>query len=311
MPLAPGEETSAEYAIFFPRQLPPREFVLKINLIYSIGGQYQQKLFFNETINVIEEPTLFDTQLIGLYLIGLLALAGIGELLCEQRPSRVWLAFAAAGLPPWSLWHALAVQGFWCTFLAGYFGVEFAKSKGWIKKSKPVVRPGAAAPALQPPRLNGMPPRAFRWSSLSCTLTPAPNLARPHMNRAASLVSCSRRLVQQRRVATRHGGGPQAAQEADVRRRPPVAVAPMRSGAAPPPCGRWFFLQLAAADVTPWWRAWYSPVLRARHVCSASKHHPKQGPVSACLAFCVGGQAPPTEAATVTGACHGPTCVEL
>jgi hypothetical protein len=76
--LAPGEETSAEYAIFFPRQLPPREFVLKINLVYASGGQYRQRLFFNETINVIEEPTLFDTQLIGLYVIGLAALAGIG-----------------------------------------------------------------------------------------------------------------------------------------------------------------------------------------------------------------------------------------
>ncbi|EFN57610.1 hypothetical protein CHLNCDRAFT_59615 [Chlorella variabilis] len=104
VPLAPGEETSAEYAIFFPRQLPAREFILKVNLIYSLGSQYQQKMFFNETINVIEEPTLFDTQLIGLYLIGLAALAGIV-----------------------------------------YSGTEFAKSKGWIKKSKPVVRPAATS----------------------------------------------------------------------------------------------------------------------------------------------------------------------
>lgn len=36
------------------------------------------KLFFNETINVIEEATWFDTQLIGLVLIGLAALAAAG-----------------------------------------------------------------------------------------------------------------------------------------------------------------------------------------------------------------------------------------
>jgi hypothetical protein len=77
--LSPGEETSAEYSLYFPRQLPPREFVLKVALIYAAGGAYQQKLFFNETVNVIEEPTLLDTQLIGLYLIGLAALAGLGE----------------------------------------------------------------------------------------------------------------------------------------------------------------------------------------------------------------------------------------
>lgn len=79
VPLAPGEETSAEYVMFFPRQLPPREFILKINLVVSTAGKYQQKLMFNETINIIEEPTLFDTQLIGLYLIGLAAVAGCRE----------------------------------------------------------------------------------------------------------------------------------------------------------------------------------------------------------------------------------------
>jgi hypothetical protein len=80
VPLAAGEETSAEYNIFFPRQLPAREFVLKMTLVYTAGGQYRQAMFFNETINVIEEPTLFDTQLIGLYLMGLALLAAIGEL---------------------------------------------------------------------------------------------------------------------------------------------------------------------------------------------------------------------------------------
>ena len=79
VPLGAGEETSAEYNIFFPRQLPAREFVLKMSLVYTAGGQFRQAMFFNETINVIEEPTLFDTQLIGLYLMGLALLAAIRE----------------------------------------------------------------------------------------------------------------------------------------------------------------------------------------------------------------------------------------
>ena len=30
VPLGPNDETTAEYGIMFPRQLPPREFVLKV-----------------------------------------------------------------------------------------------------------------------------------------------------------------------------------------------------------------------------------------------------------------------------------------
>lgn len=166
VPLAPGEETSAEYAIFFPRQLPAREFILKVNLIYSLGSQYQQKMFFNETINVIEEPTLFDTQLIGLYLIGLAALAGIGA--CRHLPAG--LSRTLVGLPPacqtsarellravfpqrcFAWWKRCGLLFIACmpsshvfgylALPAVYSGTEFAKSKGWIKKSKPVVRPG-------------------------------------------------------------------------------------------------------------------------------------------------------------------------
>lgn len=100
--LAQGGETSAEYSIHLPRQLPPREFILQLTLVYAAAGQFKTKLFFNETIQVIEEPTLFDTQLIGLYIIGL-ALVG---------------------------------------FLA-YLALEFGKSKGWVKKSKPAPRPAA------------------------------------------------------------------------------------------------------------------------------------------------------------------------
>ena len=90
--LAAGEETSAEYSIFFPSQLPPREFILQMVLFSSINGEYLQTLFFNETINIIEEPTLLDTQLIFLYILGGLVLAVVGGRRCRfcaaQRSSR-------------------------------------------------------------------------------------------------------------------------------------------------------------------------------------------------------------------------------
>ena len=50
--LSQGGETSAEYSIHLPRQLPPREFILQLTLVYAAGGQFKTKLFFNETIQV-------------------------------------------------------------------------------------------------------------------------------------------------------------------------------------------------------------------------------------------------------------------
>lgn len=89
--LAPGEETSADYGIFFPRQLPPRDFILKVSLYYTVNGAFQQKLFFNETITVIEEPTWFDTQLIGLYIFGLALLAGIVYYAVDFAKGQGWI----------------------------------------------------------------------------------------------------------------------------------------------------------------------------------------------------------------------------
>lgn len=77
--LGQGDETSAEYRLFFPRQLPPRDFMLQLSLVYSMGAGYFTKQFFNETIQIIEEPTLLDTQLLGLYLIGAALLAAAGQ----------------------------------------------------------------------------------------------------------------------------------------------------------------------------------------------------------------------------------------
>lgn len=50
--LGQGGETSAEYSIHLPRQLPPREFILQLTLVYAAGGQFKTKMFFNETIQV-------------------------------------------------------------------------------------------------------------------------------------------------------------------------------------------------------------------------------------------------------------------
>ena len=102
--LAAGEETSAEYSIFFPSQLPPREFILQMVLFSSINGEYLQTLFFNETINIIEEPTLLDTQLIFLYILGGLVLAVVGGRRCRfcaaQLALRPGLALAPADWGP-------------------------------------------------------------------------------------------------------------------------------------------------------------------------------------------------------------------
>lgn len=91
VPLGPGEETSAEYTIFFPRQLPPRDFILKVSLFYSSNGAFLQREFFNETITIIEEPTWLDTQLIGLYIIGLAVLAGILYSALEFAKGQGWV----------------------------------------------------------------------------------------------------------------------------------------------------------------------------------------------------------------------------
>ncbi|KAL4444990.1 hypothetical protein ABPG77_004040 [Micractinium sp. CCAP 211/92] len=91
VPLGPGEETSAEYTIFFPRQLPPRDFILKVSLFYSANGAFLQREFFNETITIIEEPTWLDTQLIGLYIIGLAVLGATLYSAVEFAKGQGWI----------------------------------------------------------------------------------------------------------------------------------------------------------------------------------------------------------------------------
>lgn len=87
----------------FPRQLPPREFILQMTLYYTLGGQLKTHLFFNETVNIIEEPTLFDTQLIGLYIIGLALLAAACE--CGTLGRAGWVGMQLAA------WGRLWVEG--------------------------------------------------------------------------------------------------------------------------------------------------------------------------------------------------------
>lgn len=90
---------------------------------------------------------------------------------------------------------------------AVYSGVEFAKSKGWIKKSKPAARPGAHSVPQQRDFLVD-DPSAERVFCVRQLLIAALCLAPPPM--------CSRRIVEQRGMAARHSGRPQDAQEADV-----------------------------------------------------------------------------------------------
>lgn len=139
VPLAGGAETSAEYSIPFPRQLPPREFMLQVKLFYTTAAGLQTKLFFNETIQVIEEPTLFDTQLLGLYLMGAALLAAI----CEWRGG-AWVR----GLGASRVWAEAPL-------LASERGLAAGRGPG----ESPALRPAAgcaphgplppAAPALQ------------------------------------------------------------------------------------------------------------------------------------------------------------------
>lgn len=48
VPLASGDELSVDYPLFFPAQLPARDFVLKLLLLTSVGNDYQQTVVFNQ-----------------------------------------------------------------------------------------------------------------------------------------------------------------------------------------------------------------------------------------------------------------------
>jgi hypothetical protein len=75
--LASGEETTVQYFMPLPPNLPPRKFFLNLN-VFSQGETITVKQAFNETIEFIEESKLIDFELLGLYLIfyGILAFLG-------------------------------------------------------------------------------------------------------------------------------------------------------------------------------------------------------------------------------------------
>lgn len=151
----------------------PRLPLLQVSLFYSANGAFLQREFFNETITIIEEPTWLDTQLIGLYIIGLAVLGAI----CEWWRAG-WGGWVDKGgrrgrarlCAPQALASQAHARGKCCLQVrlcgccaalvlerdacprplrmprpppAVYSAVEFAKGQGWIKKSKPVARPGA------------------------------------------------------------------------------------------------------------------------------------------------------------------------
>ncbi len=80
--LQKDEEVTFQYFMPLHHSLPTRSFYLNINL-YSQGASedvYFVKQAFNSTIDLIEEPTWIDLQLLGLYavLAGILGLGAWG-----------------------------------------------------------------------------------------------------------------------------------------------------------------------------------------------------------------------------------------
>jgi len=71
---------------------------------------------FLQTISIIEEPKIFDLELIGLYLILLAMIVAIGTYNLDDVDV-IWKAYTDL-------------------LCSGYFAVDFAQSQGWIKKSK-------------------------------------------------------------------------------------------------------------------------------------------------------------------------------
>ena len=47
-PLGPGEETNLEYGLFFPTNMPPREFYLNMNMVLGTEEGYFTHQLFNE-----------------------------------------------------------------------------------------------------------------------------------------------------------------------------------------------------------------------------------------------------------------------
>ena len=119
--------------------------------LYTTGpAGIASHLFFNETINVIEEPTWFDTQLLGLYIIGLALLAGAGAWsrgqgegkgLAPPAPHEIPTTLRTVGGTHYTPFTLPARPPPPLSPAAVYTAVEFARGKGWVKRSKPTARP--------------------------------------------------------------------------------------------------------------------------------------------------------------------------
>lgn len=47
--MQPGEEQSLEYQLSFPKQIPPHEFILQMNLFYSVDNNLvAPRMFLNQ-----------------------------------------------------------------------------------------------------------------------------------------------------------------------------------------------------------------------------------------------------------------------
>lgn len=76
-----------EYTMPMPINLPPRDFILRIFLWTTTGpNEHEAVVLFNETISIIEESKIVDTELLGLYVILLacFAAAAYGALTLAQ-----------------------------------------------------------------------------------------------------------------------------------------------------------------------------------------------------------------------------------
>ncbi|KAL4523690.1 hypothetical protein Ndes2437A_g00269 [Nannochloris sp. 'desiccata'] len=85
--LSTNEETMLEYTMPMPINLPPRDFILRIFLWTTTGpNEHEAVVLFNETISIIEESKIVDTELLGLYVILLacFAAAAYGALTLAQ-----------------------------------------------------------------------------------------------------------------------------------------------------------------------------------------------------------------------------------
>lgn len=95
LPLGPGQEVSLDYGMFMPFQLPAREFNLKVMLYLSVDDNMFLNLPFNQTINIIEEASWFDLELMGLWVVGLAIVALVGYFITNYLKSLGFVKKAA------------------------------------------------------------------------------------------------------------------------------------------------------------------------------------------------------------------------